>query len=191
MIFSDESKFNLFGSDGKQYAWRVTNTELQREHIQPTVKFGGGNVMVWGCFSGKGMVNLIFIEGSVDSKKYIKILSENLPASSRSMNLNEYLFQQDNAPAHVSKLTKQYFNANSIKIMDWPAQSPDLNPIENIWAYVKHHLSKKNPKNLAELKAYIIEIWRSIPQDFIDKLISSMHKRCLSVIEADGGHTPY
>lgn len=107
------------------------------------------------------------------------------------MDLDEYIFQQDNAPCHKSKKTLNFFEQNNVNLMIWPAQSPDLNPIENLWAYMKKELIKYNAKNINELKLRILEIWHSIPADYIEKLVKSMHSRCYEVIVANGGHTSY
>ncbi len=191
IIFSDECKFNLFGSDGRQYVWRKPNTALENKHLQPTVKFGGGSVMAWACFSGKGLGTLVFVDEKIDSKTYIDIISKNLTPSAKIMGLTSFVFQQDNAPAHKSKLTMEYFRVNGIDVIDWPAQSPDLNPIENLWAYIKYHLSFRNPKSLTELKKFIVEIWNSIPSELVIKVVNSMGRRCSNVIDMNGGHIDY
>ncbi len=78
MIFSDESKFNVFGPDGRTLVWRQANTQLQEKNLQPTVKHGGGNVMVWGCMTASGVGELVFIEDIMDKHKYLNVLKDNL-----------------------------------------------------------------------------------------------------------------
>ncbi|GFV57533.1 transposable element Tcb1 transposase [Trichonephila clavipes] len=75
VIFSDESKFNFFGSDGRRTVWRKSNTVLDPKNLRPTVKHGGGSVMVWGCMASNGVGNLVFIDGIMDHKLYIDILN--------------------------------------------------------------------------------------------------------------------
>lgn len=129
IIFSDESKFNLFYSDGKVSVCREPGLGLKLNNLTPTVKHGGGSIMVWGCFSYYGIGKLIVIDGKMDSTKYVNILARNLRESARSMNLDDFIFQQDNDPKHTSKLTKEYFRRNNINVFPWAPQSPDLNPI--------------------------------------------------------------
>jgi hypothetical protein len=76
----------------------------------------------------------------MDAPLYCYILGQNLSKSAQLMGLDEYVFQQDNDPKHTSKLAKQFFEENRIKLLDWPAQSPDMNPIENLWALMNEKL---------------------------------------------------
>jgi transposase len=132
VIWTDESKFNLFSSDGKLWVWRAVGEAFDEKCTSKTVKHGGGNVMVWGCMSAVGTGNLALIDGKMYAPKYIKLLQNNLVSSARKLNLDEWVFQQDNDPKHTSKLSMSYFEANDIEVMDWPAQSPDLNVIEHV-----------------------------------------------------------
>jgi hypothetical protein len=114
--------------------WREPLTGLKLKNLMPTVKFEEGSVMVWGCFSYYGMWKLVFIHGTMDAVKYVDILSNNLASSAESMRLDSFTFQQDNDPKHTSRIAKNYFAAKNIDLLPWPPQSPDLNPIEAIWA---------------------------------------------------------
>ena len=136
IIWSDESKFNLFYSDGKCSVWREPGKGLEKQNLQPTIKHGGLSVMVWACFSYHGKGKLVFIEDIMDAVKYCSILSDNLYESASDMGLVDFIFQQDNDPKHTSKLAKEFFTENNIELLPWPAQSPDMNPIENLWAFI-------------------------------------------------------
>ena len=87
MIFLDESKFNLFGSDGSVMVWRKPNTELRPQNMKPTVKLGGGHVVVWGCISSESVGNLVFIYGIMNQHSYLKILKDNLKQSTAKMGI--------------------------------------------------------------------------------------------------------
>lgn len=103
VIFSDESKFNIHGSDSGQKLWRKPNTELQLANLNATVKHAGGSVMVWGCMSAGGVGNLAFIDTTMDSKAYLEILKTNLLRSAEKLGLNQsFIFMQDNDPKHTS-----------------------------------------------------------------------------------------
>ena len=101
VIWSDECKFNVFGSDGKVTVWRKKNTRFEKKNVSPTVKYGGGSVMVWACFSSNGIGNMVFIDGKMDSLVYVRIIRENIDDSARKMGLGEFVFQQDNDPKHT------------------------------------------------------------------------------------------
>ncbi|GFW11119.1 transposable element Tcb1 transposase [Trichonephila clavipes] len=100
VICSDESKFNIFGSDGRQYVWRKPNTELEKQHFTPTVKHGGGSVLVWDCMAANGTGKLCFIDDIMTARTYIDILSHNLQSSDQKLGLGtSFVFQQDNDPS--------------------------------------------------------------------------------------------
>ena len=191
IIFSDESKFNLFYSDGNQYVWRKPGTGLETRHLEKTIKGNGGSVMVWACFSYHGVGNICIIDQTMTGPVYVDVLSRNLFESVAKMKLNSFIFQQDNDPKHTSRIAKEFFIENNIEVVDWPAQSPDLNPIEHLWAYVKLKIAERMPKNLAELKRFIIEEWNNIPMETCQKYALSFKNRALAIFKAAGNHTYY
>jgi len=134
VIWSDESKFMIFGSDGREYCWKRPEELLTDRHVIPTVKFGGGCIMVWGCFSFFGVGNIVRIYGTMNGNLYRQILDEDLLETIQwnQLDKNDIIFQQDNDPKHTANLTKQWFEDNDINVLEWPPQSPDLNPIEHL-----------------------------------------------------------
>ncbi len=103
----------------------------------------------------------------------------------------DFIFQQDLAPAHTAKGTKSWFNDHGVTVLDWPANSPDLNPIENLWGIVKRKMRDTRPNNADDLKATVKETWASIPPQQCHKLITSMPRRIEAVIKAKGAPTKY
>ena len=119
MIFSDESKFNLQNSDGVPRIWREPGTGLEQANVKGTKKFGGGSVMVWGCFSYFGVGELTFIDVKINAPYYCNMLSSCLFSSVRKMDLDKYIFVQDNDPKYTSKLAKSFFEKNNVTFEPW------------------------------------------------------------------------
>ncbi|HET9247423.1 MAG TPA: IS630 family transposase [Xanthobacteraceae bacterium] len=191
IIFSDECKFNLFSSDGLVRVWRKNGERFDKKNLVPTVKHGGGNVMVWACMSAKGVGNLVFVDGIMDKYKYCRILIDNLSDSAKKMDLNPYIFQQDNDPKHKSKVVAEYMKESNIEVLEWPAQSPDLNPIEHLWSHIKSELKRKKASNIEGLKDNIKTIWNEISPEFTRKLVNSMPDRLECVLRSKGGPTKF
>lgn len=94
-------------------------------------------------------------------------------------------------PKHSSKVVKEWFNKERVEVLSWPAQSPDLNPIENLWNDVKVKIGGKNFKNADELWEGIKKEWNSIPVSRCRTLVESMSRRCDATIKSCGQSTKY
>ena len=130
VLWSDETKIELFGLKSKRYVWRKPKTAHYPVNTIPSVKHGGGSIMLWGCFSSAGTGKLVRIEGRMDGAKYRRILEENLFESAKTLKLGrKFTFQQDNDPKHKAKATLEWLNKKRINVLEWPSQSPDLNLI--------------------------------------------------------------
>ena len=144
VIWSDESRFTIFKNDGPGRVWRTPGTRFNIENMAPSVKHGGGGLMMWGCFSGKGLGPLVKVEGKMDRFDYIWILETHLlPLISRDFGGKGYLFQDDNAPIHTAKDVNEWVAEKKIKILpNWPSQSLDLNPIYigHLWSELENAL---------------------------------------------------
>ncbi|GAV01586.1 hypothetical protein RvY_12274 [Ramazzottius varieornatus] len=178
VLWSDESKFNLFGSDGKVMVWRQPGEEFFSECTVPTVKHGGGSIMVWGYFASSGVGNLVIIRGNMDTVYYKAILKRNLKESGRKLKLKRgWWFQQDNDPKHTSILVTNWLKKNHPKLLFWAPYSPDFNPIEHLWAEVERRLRKIHLVNMDDLERAIVDVWYSIEPEFCEKLVHSMPTR--------------
>lgn len=193
ILWSDETKINLFGSDSsKKYVRRPPCKEYDPRYTIKTVKHGGGNIMVWGCFSQNGVGPIHWIKETMTKEVYRDILENTmLPFAEENMPLL-WIFQQDNDPKHSSKLVKEWFSTKKVKVMEWPSQSPDLNPIENLWGDVKRALGKlPKPKNRQELWENVQNAWKDLPATKCQKLVDSMTRRCHEVLKNKGFTTKY
>lgn len=123
VLFTDESKYNIFGSDGRSKVWRKPNTALDPKNIIPTVKHGGGNVIVWGAIPSSGVGRLVFVEGNMDRYQYKNILEQNLKASVDSLGLgNQWIFQQDNDPKHTAHVVRDWLLYYAPRQLNSPPQ---------------------------------------------------------------------
>jgi len=131
--------------------------------------------------------------GRQASAHYIETVSEFLLPFAHAQYGLDYTYQQDNASIHTSRETMDFFDEQKIKLLDWPAHSPDLNPIENLWAMMARivYLNGRQYANVAELTTAILAAWDSIEQGTLRKLIESMPRRCIEVIEKKGDKTHY
>lgn len=192
ILWSDESKVVLYGNRGSRlYVRRPPNTAYHPRNTFPTVKHGGFSIMVWGCFSYYGVGPVCWIKENMDADTYVSILQNTmLPYSEEEMPIR-FVFQQDNDPKHTSRKAKDWFSKNKIQVLDWPPQSPDLNPIENLWADIKEAVSKAKPTNKEQLWHTVEEAWHAIPVERCRKLVHSMKNRCNAVINNKGHSTKY
>ena len=195
VIWSDETKINRLASDGRQWVWKRAGAPLTAQHVTPTVKFGGGCVMIWGCMTVHGVGLMCRIEGKMDASLYEEILGDELMGTVDyyEMDREDLIFQQDNDPKHKSKHAQKWFKDNGIKVLDWPAQSPDLNPIEHLWSIVKFCLAAypTPAPSIEELWKRVEAEWEKIPKEECLKLINSMPRRVAAVLKAKGGYTKY
>ena len=147
--------------------------------------------MVWGSISAEGVGPLVRLEGSVHAGVYKALVEEHvLPVLRRAVN-QPAIFQQDNAPCHKAKSVLDVFRREGVEVMDWPAQSPDLNPIENVWKILGQRSKARNPKTTEELWLALKKEWNLISVEEIQNLIASCSRRCQHVIKTKGLHTKY
>ncbi len=148
--------------------------------------------MIWAAMSSAGVGPLCFLKSTVNAAIYQEILEHlMLPSADKLYGDADFIFQQDLAPAQTAKGTKSWFNRHGVTVLDWPTNSPDLNPIENLWGIVKRKMRDTRPNNADDLKAVIKATWASITLEQCHRLIASMPRCIDAVIHAKGEATTY
>lgn len=192
VLFSDESKFEIFGGKRRQYVRRQVGERMLNQCVMPTVKHGGGSVMVWGCFAGDKVGDLVQIKGIFDKTRYHHILQRHAFPCGKKIVGRGFVFQQDNDPKHMTNLCKKYIankeRQNELKCMDWPPQSPDLNPIKLIWDELDRNVRKMRPTNQNQLWEFLQACWTQIAATTLNKLIERMPNVCAAVLKSKGGY---
>lgn len=191
-LFTDEHSLGSFkgGQGFTQYVW----SEKKPQNPAPTVK-SSASIHIFGGISSKGKTPLSFYEKKLDQEELQGILISNVKPSLRALYPGGgYVFMHDGDSAFTAQSTQEWCKENLdgyLKKGEWPANSPDLSPIENLWRVLNMRVYQRKCKNLAGFKNVVREEWNKISQSDIQKLIDSMDDRCRAVIRAKGGHTKY
>jgi transposase len=198
VIFSDESSIRVFPTPSGLWVWRRPNERFAPRHFVPTVQKGGGSFMVWGCLTAKGIGWLARLKEGADSQLYVQILEDELEQTiqhywSNKRAQRQVIFQHDGASIHSAKVVKDYLGRQRYEVLDWPAKSPDLSPIENLWADLKRRLQVRQEeiKDQKSLWEVVQDIWENTPAKTCLDLVDSMPRRLQAVIKAKGGPTKY
>lgn len=194
ILFSDESRMTLSGSDGRRNVMRRPGERYTQCCIRETVRFGGGSTMFWGGISLTGRTELVFFRNQVvNADNYVTDILEPHVMPYAGYIGADFQLMHDNARPHVARIVTQYLQEVGIQVMPWPANSPDLNPIEHLWDQIKRKVRARDPVpgTLQQLETAIAEEWQRTPQEDIKKLIRSLNRRMQAVIKARGGNIPY
>ena len=167
VIFSDESRLLLYRCDGRVYVRRMKGEDFAENCIQTTVKQTRGRMhMVWGCITSNGVGLLYKVDGNLNGESYINILENSLIPSILLHSLTGIsIFQQDNALCHRARIVKYWFEAESVEVMEWSAQSPDLNLIENLWEQNGTKGQLQNPTSHMDLWSEVKNAWDQIESE--------------------------
>jgi hypothetical protein len=190
ILWSDESPFEL-RCKRRFRVWRRPEERFHPKNCKGTVKHDK-KIMVWGCFAAHGVGKLHRIKGILDQHGYHSILQYQMKESVRQLFPDmDCTFQQDNDPKHTAKLNKRFLENYEVPTLPWPFQSPDLNPIENLWSILDHRAKDRAPKNEDELFQLLQQAWQALDVQILTNLADSMPERIQAVIANDGLPTKY
>lgn len=201
VLFSDETRICLYGNDRRRKVYRRTGERFAECCIEERIAYGGGSCMIWCAISMEARTDPVFIRrgdrrhgrGGLTGARYIEeILADNVVPYVDYIG-DEFIFMHDNAKPHTARIVQNYITEVGFRVMEWPACSPDLNPIEHLWDELKRRIRARfhSPTSIPELIIAVEEEWLNIPQETISNLIRSMPNRMRDVIRARGGHTHY
>ena len=138
---------------------------------------------MYGAVSWNGVGDLHQVKGIMTGEVYRKTLIYHLVPSAHRLCADNFIFRQDNDPKHTSAVVLKYLTNKKIDVMKWPAQSPDLSPIENLWAELNRPTKDRKPNNEDELFKMLKSGWYSISLQYLHKLVESMPSRCMAVVK--------
>ena len=198
ILFSDECRFCIDHNDGSVRVWRRDGQRFHPNNMLQQNAWGGPSAMIWGGLCGRRLVGPVFFNlqpgrgGGVNAARYINqvLQPQVVPFLARHRGV---LFQQDNATPHTANATRTFLRQNNIRTLDWPAMSPDMNIMENVWAEMKREMDGMNPRpqTALQLRNAIQVAWNNIGPAYLDNLIASMPRRCHTLHQCQGGHTRY
>jgi hypothetical protein len=187
-IFSDESSFELSDCSASRHqkVFRAKNEKYAECCILQSGTTQRRQLMIWGCITSIGKCAFTVVEGTINATKYQEVLQTTLLPLLDEMPLSftsRCIFQQDNASPHRAASTKHFMRENGITTTEWPALSPDLNPIENVWGLLKQYVRERGPKTFEELEKFVREaITVVVTPQLCNSLFSSMNSRVERVL---------
>lgn len=187
VVFTDESSFWAWVPTRR--AWSLRGQPFIQRSVKHPVK-----VHVWGCFCTQGFGVLHVFSGILNAERMLQIYKKALLKSTKKWfgeENDDWILQEDNDPKHRSRLCSQWKEENGITVLQWPSQSPDANPIENVWSAMKHKLQGKRVFTIQQLTRHLREIWKSLPCTLAENLVKSMPRRCQAILDNHGDWTPY
>ncbi|GFY32874.1 transposable element Tcb2 transposase [Trichonephila clavipes] len=194
VLFSDESRFSLLSDCTRQLIWRESGTAYRPENIPEKDQYPTCSIMVWAGIMINGCTRLhVVANGTMTDQRYIdEVLLPHIHLFCGAIG-DKFVFMDDNATCHRTLAVQDCLDSEGIQRLVWPARSPDLNPIENVWDVLWRQVAGRNypPTNKNTLIRAITEEWDKLPQQLLDNVVQSMVRRVESCITLHGGHIPY
>ena len=192
VLWTDESRFTLDFNDGRVRVHRLPGERFAPCCIKEHDRYGGGSVMLWGGIWHGGRTTAVIIKGTLTGERYLNEIV--LPVVAPVVRVEDLVFQDDNARPHRSSAVIATVRRLNIQTLDWPARSPDLSPIEQVWDELGRRVRDRYslpPVSLKILSERLTEQWLLLETSFIQKLCESMPSRITECIGAREGHTRY
>ena len=193
VVWSDECPFPL-GTHGQHWVQRPRGAAWEEKYMLHDKRPHPPTLTLWGCMSGRGMGEMHLYSGSMDAEMYTSFLSMHLWRSVVQLfgdPPGQWWFQQDNPLVHTGRVASHWFASHGIDLLEFPPYSPDLSPIENLWADLKRRVEKHNARDTTELSRYIRQEWTATDPSFLSRIVHSMPDRCKAVVQSKGHKTPY
>ncbi|CAF3466931.1 unnamed protein product [Rotaria sp. Silwood2] len=187
VVFTDETSFHM--KQAIRRVWKKRGENYYVSTIKHPIK-----IHAWGCFSNKGFGKLFLFTRTLNSKLMCKIYKYGLVPSTKKWfgdNNTNWSLLKDNDPKHTSKMCKRFKVDNGVQSLPWPSQSPDCNPIENVWALMKLKINKQPPTSMKNFMARIRKEWKNLSVHFAAKLVNCMEHRIELLIERNGDYINY
>lgn len=198
VIWTDEATFETGLNSRTCYVTRRPGTAMESRYLKPTFKSERTTLGIWGAITWgkKGPVHFLIKEGRMTSEIYVKQVLKPLGLpffKAMAEERGDMIWMDDGAKYHTSKFTSNFCRKAGLLRMIWPAQSPNLNPIKNLWRIIKLRVSRCRHRihSVEEMKEAIKEEWERLTEEDFRKCIESMKKRCKLVIRARGGSIKY
>lgn len=191
VIFSDEKIFWGDGFCGQTWVRRPVGEALNPAYtVHKTAH--PVKVNVWACFAATGQGFIHIFDDTLDGPMMVRILDKNLlPSRERLLLPGQWYFLHDNDKKFHSRVAQKWIHDNGVSCIEFPPYSPDLNPIENLWAALAREVEKTPCSDVLELQDAVEKAWENASKDLMANLVASMPRRCAAVVEARGWHTKY
>lgn len=192
-LFADETRLALVPDDNRLRVWRVPGRPSRLRYPSQRAQQHGGSIMFWAGVMHGFRTDLLPVQGTMAANSYLTEVLQPVVRPLARRHGENFMFVDDNSRPHRARIVTDYLREAGIDRMEWPAYSPDMNPIEHVWDMLHRAVQRRPnvPATLPELREAAIEEWRNLPQEDIDHIILRMPVRVQALITARGGNTEY